>query len=33
MTLYIKLGKKKEHRLKLHLAKEHPSTRGKMRVK
>lgn len=30
--LQIKLGKKKEQRLKLHLSKEHPSTRGKMKV-
>lgn len=33
MTLYIKLKHSQEVRLKKHLAKEHPLTRGKMVVR
>jgi hypothetical protein len=33
MVLQIKLGVKKEKRLRKHLMKEHPSTRGNMKIK
>jgi len=33
MVLQIKLGTKREKRLRKHLMKEHPSTKGNMKIK